>query len=137
MSDLLLARRRTRRRPVARRASPRWSRVEEAWLRSSSLSGSPRRRSGPRGGWSDPTTSSWREAGEAGGNPVIPLVALLRAGSGVQRGRGPRVHRGLTSQDVVDTGADAVPSRRHRRVEDELRDQVEALADLADATGRR
>jgi 3-carboxy-cis,cis-muconate cycloisomerase len=33
---------------------------------------------------------------ESGGNPVIPLVKALRAQS-------PDVHRGLTSQDVVDT----------------------------------
>ena len=35
---------------------------------------------------------------EAGGNPVIPLVRLLRERTG-----DAGIHRGLTSQDVVDT----------------------------------
>jgi 3-carboxy-cis,cis-muconate cycloisomerase len=41
------------------------------------------------------------EAAEAGGNPVIPLVALLRERVGEVAARW--LHRGLTSQDVVDT----------------------------------
>jgi 3-carboxy-cis,cis-muconate cycloisomerase len=71
---------------------------------------------------------------EAGGNPVIPLVALLRDRIRESDADAARwVHRGLTSQDVVDTALmlclrDAVDS-----VEDELRDQVEALSHLADA----
>ncbi len=38
---------------------------------------------------------------EAGGNPVTGLVALLRERAGDQAGRW--LHRGLTSQDVLDT----------------------------------
>src|SRR3954471_19080414 len=38
------------------------------------------------------------EGAEADGNPVIGLVALLRERTG-----SPWVHRGLTSQDVLDT----------------------------------
>ena len=41
------------------------------------------------------------EAAEAGGNPVIALVALLRERTGGDPARW--LHRGLTSQDVVDT----------------------------------
>ncbi|MBC2638782.1 MULTISPECIES: 3-carboxy-cis,cis-muconate cycloisomerase [unclassified Rhodococcus (in: high G+C Gram-positive bacteria)] len=43
------------------------------------------------------------EAAAAGGNPVIPLVTLLRgevAGAGVP---GSHVHKGATSQDILDT----------------------------------
>ena len=39
---------------------------------------------------------------EEGGNPVIGLVALLRDRAVPAVGRW--IHRGLTSQDVVDTG---------------------------------
>jgi 3-carboxy-cis,cis-muconate cycloisomerase len=39
---------------------------------------------------------------ENGGNPVIGLVALLRERATPEIGRW--IHRGLTSQDVVDTG---------------------------------
>jgi 3-carboxy-cis,cis-muconate cycloisomerase len=43
-------------------------------------------------------------AAEAGGNPVIPLVALLRERLGQDHPEAARwVHRGLTSQDVLDT----------------------------------
>ena len=62
---------------------------------------------------------------ELGGNPVIALVELLRE-------QDPRVHRGLTSQDVVDSalmrmaGA-AVASLRH-----DLRSVADRLAGLAE-----
>ena len=63
---------------------------------------------------------------EAGGNPVLALVAALR-----ELSSNPWVHRGLTSQDVVDTALmlqarDAVGAvRRH------LREQVRSLVTLA------
>ena len=41
-------------------------------------------------------------ASEDGGNLVIGLVALLRDRAGIEVGRW--IHRGLTSQDVIDTG---------------------------------
>src|SRR5690348_16461250 len=41
-------------------------------------------------------------AAEEGGNPVIPLLALLRERLGDDP-RAKHLHRGLTSQDVLDT----------------------------------
>lgn len=68
---------------------------------------------------------------EAGGNPVLGLVRLLR---GSAEGAGAAwVHRGLTSQDVVDTALVLCLRDAVTRVRDELRAQVEALAGLADA----
>ncbi|WP_216915609.1 lyase family protein [Nocardia noduli] len=72
-------------------------------------------------------------AAEAGGNPVIPLVNLLRERLSDTNPDAARwLHRGLTSQDVLDTAlvlglrgsADAVLARIDR--------QVDALAGLAD-----
>lgn len=43
-------------------------------------------------------------AAEAGGNPVIPLLALVRERTAARHPEASRwVHRGLTSQDVLDT----------------------------------
>ncbi|WP_428993566.1 lyase family protein [Nocardia farcinica] len=72
-------------------------------------------------------------AAEAGGNPVIPLVRALRKQLGCAHPAAARwLHRGLTSQDVLDTAlvlglretADAV--LRH------MRTQIDALATLAE-----
>lgn len=68
---------------------------------------------------------------EAGGNPVIPLVAALRAS--VAEPTRTWLHRGLTSQDVLDTALvlclrDAVGAVRR-----DVRRQVVALCGLADA----
>ncbi len=71
-------------------------------------------------------------AAEAGANPVIPLVSLLR-----QRAREVNdeaatwLHRGLTSQDVVDTALMLCLREALDRVDAELREQVSALARLA------
>ena len=71
---------------------------------------------------------------EASGNPVVPLVGLLRDRLGASSPDAARwLHRGLTSQDVVDTalmlGArDAVGAVRR-----ELGAQVQALADLVES----
>lgn len=65
-------------------------------------------------------------AAEAGGNPVLGLVALLRERSG-----DPWVHRGLTSQDVVDTALILCLRDLAATVEAELEAQVAALAALA------
>ncbi|GAB3862004.1 3-carboxy-cis,cis-muconate cycloisomerase [Nocardioides maradonensis] len=67
---------------------------------------------------------------ESGGNPVLGLVALLRAradGAGAAW-----VHRGLTSQDVVDTGLVLCLRDVVTAICAELRAQVAALAALAD-----
>jgi 3-carboxy-cis,cis-muconate cycloisomerase len=70
---------------------------------------------------------------EAGGNPVIPLLALLRERLAARNPAAAGwLHRGLTSQDVLDTGLalslrDAVTALRGH-----LAAQVSALATLAD-----
>lgn len=67
---------------------------------------------------------------EAGGNPVIGLVALLR-----ERADEPIatwVHRGLTSQDVLDTAIVLCVRDALARVDLDLRAQLEQLADLAE-----
>lgn len=63
---------------------------------------------------------------EAGGNPVIPLVRLLRERSG-----DPSVHRGLTSQDVVDTALVLLARDAVAAVVDDLRLACGSLARLA------
>jgi 3-carboxy-cis,cis-muconate cycloisomerase len=73
------------------------------------------------------------EAAEAGGNPVIPLVSLLRKriqGSNAEAARW--LHRGLTSQDVVDTALMLCLRGTLDRVDEELRRQMSALVSLAD-----
>jgi 3-carboxy-cis,cis-muconate cycloisomerase len=66
---------------------------------------------------------------EDGGNPVIPLVELLRRRA--EPGIAPWIHRGLTSQDVLDTGL----MRAVRAVADDLttrlRQQISTLSELA------
>ncbi len=78
--------------------------VELAWLRALGSSGAP-----AVDGHDDLATALDTEdvalAAEAGGNPVIPLLSLVRARL---RERGATevaewLHRGLTSQDVLDT----------------------------------
>lgn len=64
-------------------------RVEEAWLRARGAAGDIRY---------DPDLEALSTASENGGNPVIPLLAGLRA-----KGAPPELHKGLTSQDVLDT----------------------------------
>lgn len=67
---------------------------------------------------------------EAGGNPVIPLVALLRDR---QRGEAARwLHRGLTSQDVVDTALMLCAARARARVLTAIGRQVEVLVGLVE-----
>lgn len=68
-----------------------------------------------------------------GGNPVIPLVAVLRARvAEVDAEAAGWVHRGATSQDVIDTALMLVASRALTRVDSALAATVDALALLAD-----
>jgi 3-carboxy-cis,cis-muconate cycloisomerase len=69
-------------------------------------------------------------AAEAGGNPVIPLVALLRSRVATDAARW--LHRGMTSQDVLDTALVLVTKDVLDRLLDELRSQVIALSILAE-----
>lgn len=72
-------------------------------------------------------------AAEAGGNPVIPLVALLKERV---RDRSPAtaswLHRGLTSQDVLDTALMLCMREARNLVRQEVGAQVRTLSDLAD-----
>ncbi|MFC4941986.1 3-carboxy-cis,cis-muconate cycloisomerase [Pseudonocardia sp. GCM10023141] len=65
-----------------------------------------------------------------GGNPVIPLVRLLRAAAGEA---GPSVHPGATSQDVMDTAAVLLVGWAGEVVLDDLRGAADAAAVLAAA----
>jgi len=67
---------------------------------------------------------------DADGNPVSGLVALLRERSTAPTARW--LHRGLTSQDVVDTALVLCVRDVLVRVSDEFVTQVRALADLTD-----
>ncbi|MEV7289002.1 3-carboxy-cis,cis-muconate cycloisomerase [Streptomyces sp. NPDC093252] len=66
-----------------------------------------------------------------GGNPVIPLVADLTAAVGPEFG--PYVHRGATSQDILDTAAMLVAHRTLGPVLADLDRTARALARLAAA----
>ena len=65
----------------------------------------------------------------SGGNPVIPLAADLTAA--VDAAARPYVHRGATSQDILDTAAMLVARRTLGRVLDDLDRTAAALAGLA------
>jgi 3-carboxy-cis,cis-muconate cycloisomerase len=110
-------------------------RVEEAWLAELVSAGiAPSAVKADLAGLVGPDDiNELAEAGEAGGNPVIPLVALLRNRVRESNADAARwVHRGLTSQDVVDTALMLCLRDALDRVEAELRGQVEALSRLAD-----
>ncbi len=90
-------------------------------------------------GWQGPLTgcrghgvdaASLAAAGVADGNPVIPLVGLLKE-------RVPEaaawLHRGATSQDVLDTALVLVAHRAVSRIADSLRETDAALTSLARA----
>jgi 3-carboxy-cis,cis-muconate cycloisomerase len=64
-----------------------------------------------------------------GGNPVIPLVADLTAAAGPEHG--PYVHRGATSQDIMDTAAMLVAARTLDLVLADLERTQRALGRLA------
>ncbi|MFH9674118.1 3-carboxy-cis,cis-muconate cycloisomerase [Streptomyces sp. NPDC017405] len=64
-----------------------------------------------------------------GGNPVIPLVADLTTAAGPEYG--PYVHRGATSQDIMDTATMLVAVRALGPVLADLGRTERALADLA------
>lgn len=68
-------------------------------------------------------------AAEAGGNPVIGLVALLRERAAPAVA--PWIHRGLTSQDVLDTGLMLGVREVVGELAAQLRGQISTLAALA------
>ncbi|MEN8650548.1 3-carboxy-cis,cis-muconate cycloisomerase [Streptomyces sp. 21So2-11] len=65
----------------------------------------------------------------SGGNPVIPLVADLTAAAGEEAGE--YVHRGATSQDIVDTAMMLVATRTLPLITADLTRTAQALATLA------
>ncbi|MFI6370497.1 3-carboxy-cis,cis-muconate cycloisomerase [Streptomyces sp. NPDC050546] len=69
------------------------------------------------------------ERARAGGNPVIPLVAELTKAVGEEYG--PYVHRGATSQDIMDTATMLVAARTLDLVLADLGRTEQALARLA------
>jgi 3-carboxy-cis,cis-muconate cycloisomerase len=75
-------------------------------------------------------TAALGRAAVAGGNPVIPLVRLLRQAAGEA---GPSVHHGATSQDVMDTAAVLLTGWAGEVVLDDLLGAADAAAALAAA----
>lgn len=69
------------------------------------------------------------EAATAVGNPVVPLVRVLTAA--VERPAAAHVHRGATSQDVLDTAAMLVARHALDVIVDDLAAAANAAADLA------
>jgi 3-carboxy-cis,cis-muconate cycloisomerase len=67
---------------------------------------------------------------EDDGSPVVGLVALLRERTGEQTARW--LHRGLTSQDVVDTALMLCLRDAKVRIHDELAAQIAALSGLVE-----
>jgi 3-carboxy-cis,cis-muconate cycloisomerase len=63
-----------------------------------------------------------------GGNPVIPLVEQLRARVGPDAAEW--VHRGATSQDILDTASMLVARRAGALIDEDLSGLCEACADL-------
>lgn len=72
---------------------------------------------------------SLAERSRGGGNPVIPLVADLTKAVGAEHG--PYVHRGATSQDIMDTATMLVAVRTLDLVLADLDRTQRALAGLA------
>ncbi|TDL47132.1 lyase family protein [Kocuria rosea] len=71
---------------------------------------------------------------EGGGNPVIPLLADYRRRLGeLDPGAVRFVHRGLTSQDVMDTAMMLLARRAAVPLAEQLSETADALARLADA----
>jgi 3-carboxy-cis,cis-muconate cycloisomerase len=95
-------------------------RVEEAWL---AARGTRADLSGLVGPADLPALSE----NEGGGNPVIPLVGLLR-----ERGAPKDLHTGLTSQDVLDTALVLNLRAAADRIGEQLNEQIAALSRLAD-----
>jgi 3-carboxy-cis,cis-muconate cycloisomerase len=69
--------------------------------------------------------------GRAAGNPVEPLVRAIRARVGEPYAA--HVHRGATSQDILDTAAMLVAQRASALIDDELAAAAAACARLAEA----
>jgi 3-carboxy-cis,cis-muconate cycloisomerase len=70
---------------------------------------------------------------EAGGNPLIPLLKLLRSRLEQRNPAAAQwLHKGLTSQDVIDTGLVLCLRDATDRIRDDLASQTDTLVRLAD-----
>ena len=109
--------------------------VEEAWLRALAATGLAPSAARPLASLAGPDdVATLSSAAEAGGNPVIPLVRMLRE----RLGDGPTgtwLHRGLTSQDVLDTALVLCLRAALDRVVADLHRQVGSLVGLIGAHG--
>ncbi len=106
--------------------------VENAWLDALVVSGlAPALSDGDLTGLvTSDDADELARAAEAAGNPVPALVAMLRARTGIDSATW--LHRGLTSQDVLDTALMLALRGVLDRVLDELRSQVIASSILAE-----
>lgn len=101
--------------------------VEQAWLSAlAALDLAPR--ADLRGAVTAADLPQIAETAEDTGNPVVGLVKLLR-----ERSDNTWVHRGLTSQDVLDTALMLCLRRARARIVLELDSQVQALVGLIQA----
>lgn len=109
-------------------------RVEAAWLDALTGHGvAPAEAADDLTGLIGPDDSTAVAAGsEAGGNPLIPLLKLLRERL---KARNPLaadwLHKGLTSQDVIDTGLILCIGDAVDRVQGDMHRQITALVRLA------
>ena len=105
-------------------------RVEAAWLAALHDHGVAETAGDLRGLVGEQDLPALARAAEAGGNPVIPLLALLRERAAAPVARW--LHAGLTSQDVLDTGLALCLRDAVARLRGDLADQIGALRGLAD-----
>ncbi|GAA3666745.1 hypothetical protein GCM10022237_28470 [Nocardioides ginsengisoli] len=107
-------------------------RVEVAWARARAAAGAVGEAAAAKvaeaAGGLDIDVAALAVASEAAGNPVVPLVALLREAAG---DAADAVHRGLTSQDVVDTALVLLARDAVVRLRADLVATGDALAGLA------
>ncbi|EHK85315.1 PcaB, partial [Saccharomonospora azurea SZMC 14600] len=98
--------------------------VEIAWLRALATTGvldpADAERVAERVATADLDADTLARDAEGAGNPVVPLVKALRAAVGDDALAG-LLHRGLTSQDVLDTALVLVARQALGRVGTELR----------------
>jgi 3-carboxy-cis,cis-muconate cycloisomerase len=106
--------------------------VEQAWLDGLVAAGiAPQEaRAELAGVVADGDTESIARCADVDGSPVSGLVALMRERSAAPTARW--LHRGLTSQDVVDTGLMLCVRDVLSRIGDEFATQVGALAELTE-----
>lgn len=105
-------------------------RVESAWLAALADAGIAEQ-SGPLEELiDDQDVTTVASGADAGGNPVIPLLSLLRERTGPATAKW--LHRGLTSQDVLDTALMLCLAEARSALREQLRTQGALLGRLAD-----